>query len=97
MANDVLRAVRSLGGEDARGAIINRALDFGAWSAEELDVPALWKKSAHPGHLRSAVDSAVTICGDRGLLERLGSGGVGDSRKRSLAKSDRPIEERPVQ
>ena len=75
VADDVLRATRSLGGEDARGTIIDRALDLRGWSADELAVAALWKQPAHPGHLRAVVDSAITICGDRGLLERLGSGG----------------------
>lgn len=73
VADDVVRALLSLGGEDERGAIIDSALDLGNWSVDELNVPALWKQPAHPGHLRAIVDSAVTICGDRGLLERTGS------------------------
>jgi hypothetical protein len=72
VADDVLRATADLGGEAQRFEIMDRALDIGGWSFEELDVPAWWQQAARSKHLRALVDSAVDLCGQRGLLEKAG-------------------------
>jgi hypothetical protein len=72
VADDVLRAAADLGGEAQRVEIMDRALEIGKWSPEELDVPAWWQQAARSKHLRALVDSAVDLCGQRGLLEKTG-------------------------
>ena len=72
VADDVLRATVDLAGEAQRFEIMDRALELGGWSAEELDVPAWWQQAARSKHLRALVDSAVDLCGQRGLLEKTG-------------------------
>jgi hypothetical protein len=75
LADDVARAAVDLGGEAQRFEIMDRALQIGGWSQEEIDVPARWKQPARAGHLRAIVDSAVDLCGRRGLLEPTGEFG----------------------
>jgi hypothetical protein len=72
VADDVLRATADLGGEAQRFEIMDRALERGGWSAEELEVSAWWQQPARSKHLRALVDSAVDLCGQRGLLEKTG-------------------------
>lgn len=72
VAEDVLRAAADLGGEAQRFEIMDRALQIGGWSPDELNVPAWWQQAARSKHLRALVDSAVDLCGQRGLLEKTG-------------------------
>lgn len=81
-----MRAAVDLGGEAQRVEIMDRALELGGWSDEELAVPAWWKQAARSTHLRALVDSAVDLCAHRGLLERTGvqgrwrlAGTIGDA------------------
>ena len=71
-ADDVLRAAVDLGGEAQRFEIMDRALQLGGWSSAELGVAAWCKQAARATHLRAIVDSAVDVCGRRGVLEPTG-------------------------
>src|SRR4051794_23729539 len=68
LAGDVLEAVRSLGGEAQRVDIIDRALEIGPWSDEELAVVSWYTGAARKYHLRTLADYAVTTCKERGEL-----------------------------
>jgi hypothetical protein len=68
MADDVLTAVEALGGEAQRVEIIDRALQRGGWSEDELAVVSWYSGAARKYHLRSLADYAVTVCKDRGQL-----------------------------
>jgi hypothetical protein len=75
VAEHVLAAVESLGGEAQRVDIIDRALDIGGWTAEERAVVSWYTKAARYYHLRTLADYAVTTCRARGLLEPEGTPG----------------------
>ena len=68
LAEDVLAAVESLGGEGQRVDIIKRALEIGSWSEDERDVVSWYAGAARTYHLRTLADYAVTVCKDRGEL-----------------------------
>src|SRR4051794_38530746 len=68
LADDVLVAVRDLGGEAQRVEIIDRALDVGGWTEDERAVVSWYTGAARKYHLRTLADYAVTVCKDRGEL-----------------------------
>ena len=63
-----MAAAQSLGGEAQRVDIIDRALEIGGWSQDELAVESWYSGAARKYHLRSLADYAITICSDRGEL-----------------------------
>ena len=72
LAADVLAAVEALGGEAQRVEIIDRALEIGGWSEEELAVVSWYTGAARTYHLRTLADYAVTLCKERGDLVEAG-------------------------
>jgi hypothetical protein len=57
--DDVLAAVRSLGRDARRPAVIARAIEIGAWNEEDLDVRAWYTGSGTGTHIQRIVTSAL--------------------------------------
>lgn len=91
LADDVLAAVASLGGEARRRDIIDRALELGGWSAEQRAVRSWYSGAARTYHLRTLADYAVDVQRRRGLLE---AGAVGGRWR--LTGADGTIVPRPL-
>lgn len=69
LAGDVLAAVANLGGEAKRSEIIQRAVELGGWSDEQLSVRSHYAGAARTWHVQTCADYAITVCRDRGHLE----------------------------
>jgi hypothetical protein len=69
---DVLEAVRSLGKEARRQAVVSRAIEIGEWSEEELEARAWYTGSGVASHVEHIVTQALELeVGSKGRLERV--------------------------
>lgn len=59
VSDDVLAAVRSLGSAARRPDVIERAIELGDWTSEELEARAWYTGSGDPSHIRQIVATAL--------------------------------------
>ena len=59
VSDDVLAAVRSLGAMARRPEVVERAIELGGWSSEELDARAWYTGFGDPSHIRQIVTTAL--------------------------------------
>lgn len=69
LAAHVVEAIGSLGGEAQRREIIDRALEVGGWTPEQLAVESWYSGAARKYHLRTLADYAIDVLRRRGELE----------------------------
>jgi hypothetical protein len=69
VAHDVLEAVASLGRDARRPAAIERTIEIGGWSAEELDARAWYTGSGVTSHIKHIVGKALDR--EHGTTKRL--------------------------
>lgn len=60
VADDVLEAVRSLGSRARRPEVIERAIELGGWTSEELDARAWYTGGGESSHVRNIVATALS-------------------------------------
>lgn len=59
VADDVLKAVASLGKQARRPAVLDRAVEIGGWTEEELAARAWYTGSGSTSHVRHIIDKAL--------------------------------------
>lgn len=59
VSDDVLAAVRSLGSGARRHVVVERAIELGGWTSEELDARAWYTGFGDPSHIRQIVATAL--------------------------------------
>jgi hypothetical protein len=72
--DQVLEAMRRLGGEAERWEIIRESLKVGGWSSEELAVRSHIRGAARTYHLPTLADYVITTLENRGEVERVRRG-----------------------
>lgn len=72
VADEMIDALRAVGGTGRRRDLISTAIDRHGWSAAEQAVPARRRQPAQPTHLRLVYDDAVDVCQHRGWIESTG-------------------------
>lgn len=76
VVNLVLSSTRDLGGSARRRDIINRAVELGHFTDDELALPPRYKRGTYGGHVKTIIDYAVWEASQKGLLVSTGEPGT---------------------
>ncbi len=87
VGEDVLDAVKLLGRDARRAAVVETALELGEWSADELAARAWYTGWGARSHIRHLVLSALNYEHAIGRLRRQHGGGLTSSRASSLVRT----------